>query len=104
MSTSVQTSCKFGDQLSEHMIPLSTFPTSAEETCADSVLEAVELETALCAAYPKESRVNEIKIASIVGLALTLPIVLGRCVCRYQMTNNLWWDDWMTIIATVGRS
>ncbi|WQF86326.1 Putative extracellular membrane protein, CFEM [Colletotrichum destructivum] len=77
MSTSVQTSCKFDDQL-----------------------KAVELETALCATYPKESRVNEIKTASIVGLALTLPIVLGRCVCRYQMTNNLWWDDWMTIIAT----
>ncbi|CCF37047.1 integral membrane protein [Colletotrichum higginsianum] len=49
MSTSVQTSCKFGDQL-----------------------KVVELETALCAAYPKESRVNEIRIASIIfftGLA-----------------------------------
>ncbi|OBR10768.1 Integral membrane protein [Colletotrichum higginsianum IMI 349063] len=101
MSTSVQTSCKFGDQLSKRLIPLSPLLTSAEGTFADSVLEVVELETALCAAYPKESRVNEIRIASIVGLALTLPIVLGRCVCRYQMTNNLWWDDWMTIIATV---
>ncbi|GJD00994.1 integral membrane protein [Colletotrichum higginsianum] len=101
MSTSVQTSCKFGDQLSKRLIPLSPLLTSAKGTFADSVLEVVELETALCAAYPKESRVNEIRIASIVGLALTLPIVLGRCVCRYQMTNNLWWDDWMTIIATI---
>ncbi|TID06431.1 hypothetical protein CH35J_000700 [Colletotrichum higginsianum] len=82
MSTSVQTSCKFGDQLSKRLIPLSPLLTSAEGTFADSVLEVVELETALCAAYPKESRVNEIRIASIMFYVAQILYILVQVFAK----------------------
>ncbi|KAH8901235.1 hypothetical protein GQ53DRAFT_674412 [Thozetella sp. PMI_491] len=78
MSTCVQTSCHFDDQVL-----------------------AVNVQTRLCAPYPKDSRVSEIKNTAIATIAIVLPIATARCAVRFQIGRTLWLDDWMTIVATL---
>ncbi|KAK0386812.1 hypothetical protein NLU13_6648 [Sarocladium strictum] len=65
------------------------------------IVEAATLLGGLCAEYPIESRSTEVKVAVTACLALTLIIVILRCIARWTVSNRLWWDDWTTIIATV---
>jgi hypothetical protein len=62
---------------------------------------AVETENALCVAYPKESRAREVKLAAIMTLALSVPVVLARCAARFQTNKRLWMDDWMALMGMV---
>jgi hypothetical protein len=65
------------------------------------IVEAATLLGGLCAEYPIESRSTEVKVAIIACLALTVVIVVLRCIARWTVSNRLWWDDWTTIISTV---
>ncbi|KAI1840419.1 hypothetical protein JX266_013386 [Neoarthrinium moseri] len=78
LSTCVQTSCVFSDQV-----------------------DAGNMRLALCAAYPKESRVFEVRVAAIATLAVSTVIVAMRCAARISITGRLWSDDWTAILATV---
>lgn len=55
----------------------------------------------LCAAYPKESRSNEVKVAAIACMAITTVIVVLRSFARLTVTSRLWWDDLTILLATV---
>ncbi|KAG9252570.1 uncharacterized protein F5Z01DRAFT_690857 [Emericellopsis atlantica] len=77
LSACVQLACPFADQAT-----------------------ATTLLGGLCAGYPVESRSTEVKVAIIACLVLTLFIVVMRCVARLTVSNRLWWDDWITILAT----
>jgi len=78
LSSCVQLACPFADQA-----------------------QAATLLGGLCADYPIESRSTEVKVAVIACLVLTLFIVVMRCVARLTVSNRLWWDDWITLIATI---
>lgn len=67
----------------------------------DECVGAAQLETNLCAAYPKESRSNEVKIIAIALSVITFPVVALRCISRWMITRRLWWDDWTAVVATV---
>ncbi|GKT42882.1 satratoxin biosynthesis SC1 cluster protein 4 [Colletotrichum spaethianum] len=60
-----------------------------------------QLETSLCAAYPKESRSKEVKTIAIALSAITFPAVALRCFSRWKTTHRLWWDDWAAVFATI---
>ncbi|KAF6833674.1 hypothetical protein CPLU01_05395 [Colletotrichum plurivorum] len=78
LSTCVQLNCHFEDQI-----------------------RAAQLESGLCAAYPKESRSQEVKNIAIIFSVITFPIVALRCISRWKITNRLWWDDWTAVFATI---
>ncbi|KAF7520463.1 hypothetical protein G7054_g12746 [Neopestalotiopsis clavispora] len=78
LSSCVQTSCDFADQVTSGNLLMT-----------------------MCAAYPKESRVDEVRIVAIVALALSSAVVTARCIARVQMTKRLWSDDWTAIFATI---
>ncbi|EGY13935.1 uncharacterized protein VDAG_00617 [Verticillium dahliae VdLs.17] len=63
--------------------------------------QAATVTSAFCADFPKESRRGEVRATAIACLALTLVIVLLRCVSRFTVSSRLWWDDWTTLAATV---
>ncbi|KAF9872490.1 integral membrane protein [Colletotrichum karsti] len=62
---------------------------------------AAQLETTLCAAYPKESRSLEVRNIAIALSVITFPAVALRCFSRWMITHRLWWDDWTAIFATI---
>ncbi|KAH6658539.1 hypothetical protein BKA67DRAFT_216577 [Truncatella angustata] len=78
LSNCIQTSCSYRDQV------LASSSASS-----------------LCAAYPKESRTRDVQIASIVTMALAVPIVLARCAARLQFTKKLWLDDWTALLGMI---
>lgn len=55
----------------------------------------------LCEAYPKESRVTELKTASIVTIVLGTIFLFLRLYSRWLKTQRLWSDDAFAIIAAV---
>jgi hypothetical protein len=55
----------------------------------------------MCAAYPTESRVHEVRTVALVAIIVTSAVVAARCVARFQMTGRLWSDDWTAIVATI---
>lgn len=70
-------------------------------TPADTVAEVVAFASGLCEAYPKESRVFELKIASIVTILLATIFLFLRLYSRWLKTRRLWSDDAYAIIAAV---
>ncbi|KAH8647201.1 integral membrane protein [Xylariales sp. PMI_506] len=78
MSTCVQTSCQFSDQVISG-----------------------NLLTSMCAAFPIESRVKEVRTVAIVALVLSFVVVSARCAARLQRTGKLWSDDWTAIISAL---
>ncbi|KAH8901503.1 integral membrane protein, partial [Thozetella sp. PMI_491] len=76
LSTCVQTSCPFSDQVA-----------------------AVTVETALCSAYPKESRSNSVRLTAILCTAFIVPVILLRFYSRWTVTKRLGWDDYTTLIS-----
>lgn len=78
MSTCVQTSCGFNDQVTSGNLLMT-----------------------MCAIYPKESRVYELRMVCIIALVLSSVTVTARCIARFQMTGRLWSDDWTAIFATL---
>lgn len=61
---------------------------------------AVDVESVLCASYPKESRSSEVRRDAIILSAVTYPIVALRCFARWNVTRQIWYDDWAALVAT----
>jgi hypothetical protein len=61
----------------------------------------VAFASGLCEAYPKESRVRELKTASIVTIVLATMFLSLRLYSRWLKTRRLWSDDGYAIIAAV---
>lgn len=78
LSTCVQTSCDFNDQVTSGNLLMT-----------------------MCAAFPIESRVQDVRTVAIVALVLSSTIVTARCIARFQLTGRLWSDDWTAIFATI---
>jgi hypothetical protein len=57
--------------------------------------------TELCKPFPKESRVHELTVASIVTIVLTTPLLLLRLYSRWLKTRRLYLDDAYAVIAGV---
>jgi hypothetical protein len=55
----------------------------------------------LCEAYPKESRVNELKQIAIATIALATIFLCLRLYARWLKTRRLWSDDAYAIVAAV---
>ncbi|KAK8057763.1 hypothetical protein PG996_011700 [Apiospora saccharicola] len=65
-----------------------------ERSCSlEDSIKASEVRQQLCASYPKESRVLQVKIISSIAIALTFPIVIARLVARYSISGKLFGDD-----------
>ncbi|KAL1595927.1 hypothetical protein SLS60_009617 [Paraconiothyrium brasiliense] len=78
LSTCVQKSCGFLDQN-----------------------QVVAFASGLCEAYPKETRVHELKTASIVTIVLAIIFLFLRLYSRWLKTQRLWSDNAYAIIAAV---
>ncbi|KAK3934000.1 hypothetical protein QBC46DRAFT_274670 [Diplogelasinospora grovesii] len=76
LSTCVQTSCSFADQVS-----------------------AAKVETELCAAFLKASRSWDVTRTIIIGCSLVFPTIALRLYTRVAYTKKLWTDDYATILA-----
>lgn len=70
---------------------------------ADRSAVVVAVANSLCAAYPKDSRVHELKIASIVTIVLATMFLVLRLYSRWLKTRRLWSDDAYAIVAAVSR-
>lgn len=57
--------------------------------------------TALCEAYPKEDRSNELKTVAIAAIALMIPFLFLRLYTRWYKIGRLWPDDIFAIVASV---
>ncbi|KAK8061045.1 hypothetical protein PG997_015266 [Apiospora hydei] len=64
-------------------------------------IQASQVREQLCAPYPKESRVLQVKITSSVAIALTFPIVIARLVARYTISGKLFGDDIIIVLASI---
>jgi hypothetical protein len=78
MSTCVQTSCAFSDQVTSGNLLMT-----------------------MCAAFPKESRVYELRVTAIATLTISTVVVLARCAARLHLTGKLWSDDWTALLAAI---
>jgi hypothetical protein len=63
--------------------------------------EIAEINLGLCAGIPVPDRSKELKLSGIVCIAITLPIIVLRCLSRWLISRKLWWDDLMICIAAV---
>lgn len=67
----------------------------------DRLAVVVVLANGLCDSYPKDSRVNELKTASIATIVLGSIFLFLRIFARWFKTGRLWADDAYAIIAAV---
>lgn len=65
--------------------------------------EVVRFASGLCAPYPKESRVDELKVASIATIVLMTLFLSLHLYSRWLKTQRLWSDDVYAIVAAVSR-
>jgi len=65
--------------------------------------ESSKVRAQLCASYPKESQVLQIKITSSVAIGLTIPIVVARLVARFTISGRLFGDDLVIVLASVSN-
>ncbi|KAK8076363.1 Satratoxin biosynthesis SC1 cluster protein 4 [Apiospora phragmitis] len=73
-----------------------------ESACGlEDSIKASKAREQLCASYPKESRVLQVKVVSCVAIALTFPIVIARLVARYTISGTLLGDDIVIVLASV---
>ncbi|KAF2627422.1 integral membrane protein, partial [Macroventuria anomochaeta] len=80
----------------------ATLSTCVQESCGFlDQNQVVAFASGLCEAYPKDSRVNELKTASIVTIVLTTIFLFLRLYSRWLKTRRLWSDDAYAIIAAV---
>ncbi|KAF1355748.1 hypothetical protein EJ07DRAFT_32511, partial [Lizonia empirigonia] len=63
--------------------------------------QVVQFASGLCAPYPKESRVDELKVASIATIVLATLFLSLRLYSRWLKTQRLWSDDVFAIVAAV---
>ncbi|KAK6205929.1 hypothetical protein LQW54_008121 [Pestalotiopsis sp. IQ-011] len=81
---------------------LSGLSECIQTSCAyNEQLVASSAANSLCAAYPKESRSRDVQTASVVTLALVIPVVLARCAARWQVMKKLCLDDWTALLGMV---
>ncbi|KAG7047236.1 integral membrane protein [Colletotrichum scovillei] len=62
---------------------------------------AAQVETDLCATFPKPSRREEARAVALSLSIIAFTVVGLRCISRYLVDHRLWWDDWMIIAATI---
>ncbi|KAF2028703.1 hypothetical protein EK21DRAFT_69056, partial [Setomelanomma holmii] len=80
----------------------SRLSACVQKSCAfSSQVDITSFAADLCTAYPKESRVHELKTASIVTIALSIPFLLLRLYSRGLKTKRLYLDDAYALIAGV---
>ncbi|KAK8108557.1 Satratoxin biosynthesis SC1 cluster protein 4 [Apiospora sp. TS-2023a] len=73
-----------------------------ESSCSmEDSIKASEVRQQLCAPYPRESRVLQVKIISSIAIALTFPIVIARLVARYSISGKLFGDDIVIVLASI---
>lgn len=76
--------------------------TCTQKSCTvPDQIRAATSQSDLCAGYPRQSRVGEVQTVSILAIVLTIPVVLARCVARFQISGQIWSDDWTAIMALV---
>lgn len=63
---------------------------------------AFSVQSQVCEGYPTETRGGIATISAIVTIALSVPVVAGRCAARLKVTKRLWADDYMSIFTLVG--
>jgi len=94
LSACVQRSCAFTSQVGKIYSRLQLASVNKEK-------DVTSFAGNLCAAYPKQSRVNELKSSAIVTIALTIPFLLLRLYARWLRSGRLYLDDGYAIIASV---
>ncbi|WQF80419.1 Putative extracellular membrane protein, CFEM [Colletotrichum destructivum] len=77
VSQCVQTSCIYEDQVA-----------------------AAQISRDLCRGYPIEDRRSSTRIPAIVLPAITIAVVLLRCISRIAVAKGMWWDDWIALVTT----
>jgi hypothetical protein len=77
------------------------FSTKMVSTCVTFHEVSLPIYSGLCEAYPKESRVNELKTTSIITIVSTTSFLVLRLYSRWLKTRRLWSDDAYAIIAAV---
>ncbi|KAF4780314.1 hypothetical protein HER10_EVM0010985 [Colletotrichum scovillei] len=78
VSTCVQLSCDFPDQV-----------------------EASRKSQILCYEYPNNNQKGNAPLYAIALPSITSVIVLLRCFARWIVARQLWWDDYVTLLALV---
>jgi len=68
------------------------------------IVAADILQNQICAGVPQPSRSAEIVRDSIIIAAFTFPIIVLRIVSRVWVTQRMWWDDWMVVLAAASTS
>ncbi|KXH27533.1 integral membrane protein [Colletotrichum salicis] len=65
----------------------------------DDQVATARISQQLCESYPFHERRKFSKVFSIGLPVITILTVALRCLARFQVTNQLWWDDWTALIA-----
>ncbi|KAK6220297.1 integral membrane protein [Colletotrichum tabaci] len=70
-------------------------------TCKCSrMCPAAQISRDLCRGYPIEDRRSSTRIPAIVLPAITIAVVLLRCISRIAVAKGMWWDDWIALVTT----
>ncbi|KAF2819619.1 hypothetical protein CC86DRAFT_412921 [Ophiobolus disseminans] len=111
--------CVMQDLFTDGGCPMSTAADLAECACSNMTMKShlsacvqkscgfvhqIEVNTfasGLCAAYPKESRVSELKVWAIATIALSVPFLFLRLYSRWLKTGRLYLDDAYAITAAI---
>lgn len=95
LSACVQKSCSFSDQVGEsHASDYG--PGNANKNPGITSFAA-----SLWEAYPKESRVDKLKISAIITISLAFPFLFLRLYARWLKTGRIFLDDGYAIVASV---
>lgn len=100
LSECVQKSCDHGKVIGRFS-PFPDAPDARMGTALTRRIESGKLLNRFCSSYPRPNRGSDLMIAAIASIAIILPLVVLRCLCRIQRTGRLWWDDWMCVFASV---
>ncbi|OBR12573.1 Integral membrane protein [Colletotrichum higginsianum IMI 349063] len=107
VSQCVQTSCIYADQVGTlqkfHLDVKACLLPSRPTTDRESLpLVAAHISRDLCRGYPIEDRRSSTRIPAIVLPAITIAVVLLRCISRIAVAKGMWWDDWIALVTTDG--
>lgn len=82
-------------------IPLQAGVSACVQTSCifDQQVATAEISQQLCRGYPIPERRRFSKVFSIVLPSISTATVALRCVARWTVTNQLWWDDWTALMG-----
>ncbi|KAF1977568.1 hypothetical protein BU23DRAFT_578050 [Bimuria novae-zelandiae CBS 107.79] len=99
--------CVMHTVFAEGGCPLSNAGALAQCACTDPTIQAhlsayiTAFADSLYEAYPKETRVSELKTIATTTIALSVPFLMIRLYSRWLKNGRLWSDDGFAIIAAV---